>query len=55
MWDAYEETCFSQIIFTNRLNRGLLLQAWVEKLLGVVAHWLSSQEKVLGTVVNKEC
>ena len=47
MCNVYEEACFSQKMFTNELNMGLPLQAWVEKTVhGVDIHWLSSKKKI---------
>ena len=55
MCDVWRKTCFSQKMFTNRLNIGLLLWDWMEKTVHrVETHWLSSKEKVLGAVVSKE-
>ena len=42
-------------IFTNRLNLNLTLQAWIKKTVhGGETHWISSKEKVLDAVINKE-
>ena len=53
--DVYRETCFRQKMLTNGLNLGLLLQAWVEKIVyGAEMHWLSGKEKVLGVAISKK-
>ena len=42
-------------MFTNRLNIGLPLCAWIEKTIhGVETHWLSDKEKVQGAGINEE-
>ena len=53
--DVYGEVCFSQKIFTYRLNISLPQWAWVKKTVcEVETHWLFGKEKVLGIAVNKE-
>ena len=50
-WEAY----FSQRIFSNGLNMGLPIQAWVDKSVHrVETYWLSGKEKVPGTAISKE-
>ena len=47
MCDVYREECFNQEIFTNWLNIGLSLWAWVEMIVdGMETYWLSSEEKI---------
>ena len=51
------EECFSKKkkVFTNELNIGLPLWAYIEKTFHVVeTHRLSSKEKVVGAAVTKE-
>ena len=46
---------FYEKMFTNGLNMGLPLCAWVKKIvLGVETPWLSGKEKVQGAAVSKE-
>ena len=42
-------------MFTNGLNMGLLLWAWVKKTVqGMEPHWYSNKEKVSDAAVSKE-
>ena len=49
MCDMYREASLDQKMFTNGLNVGLPLQAWVKKTVhGVETWWLSSKEDIPG-------
>ena len=49
MWDVYEEASFSEKLFTNKLNMGLLLRVWVENTVNrLETYWLSGKEKSSG-------
>ena len=53
--DVFREAYSSQKMFTNGLNMGLPLQIRVKKTIHQVkTHWLSSKEKVLGTVFSQK-
>ena len=55
MCNVCGEALFPQKMFTNELNIGLSLQTWVKKTIhGMEMYWLSSKEKVLGSVISKE-
>ena len=55
MCDVFREVYFRKNIYINGINMGLLLQAWVEKIVhGEEIHWLSGKENVPGAVISKE-